>query len=986
MVAVAQETSSPVRTRSRRLLLGLAPWLLLLGACETTRFPSSVAAPQASGPQAAVRIAPDARVPNDPAVAYGKLANGLAYYVRANGRPASRAELRLVVRAGSLLEDDDQLGLAHFVEHMAFNGTRHFARQELVDYLRSIGMRFGADVNASTGFEETVYSLQVPLDDPKVVEQGLQILVDWASGLTFEEHEVDQERGVVIEEWRSGRGAGARVRDLQLPVLFKGTRHAQRLPIGSPEALQSFSSERLEDFYRDWYRPGLMAVVAVGDFDRDQMVAAIGKRFSRLRGPRRPRPQLASPPALSAGTATSIVTDPELSQSSVQLVYRFAAERGDRVADIRRRLVERIAISLLDSRLGERLQEAEPPFLSASAQLSSLTPEIGLVRLIATVRDGESERGLEALLVELERARRHGFLESELERVRENLLRSLERGYQERDKTSSTSFVSEYIDNFLEGSGFPDVETELALARALLPELSPEELDRSLDRLVASDDRVVLATAPEKPGLAAPAEEALLALASGLGGRELEPWVDRVASEPLLAAKPTPGRIVERIRVESVAAEEWRLDNGIRVVLKPTDFKNDQVLFSAWSPGGTSLVSDHDLVAAETATSVLGLGGLGDHDLVRLQKLLTGKVAQVSPFIGELREGLSGGASSADLETLFEMIYLTFTSPRRDPEAFSNFVTRSAGLIRNRNARPQWVFQETISEAMSQGHVRRRPFDEQRLAEADLDASYRIYRDRFADASDFSFVFVGSFRVEDLEPLVATYLGGLPANFRAETWRDVGVRTPENGLERVVRRGREEQAQVVLIFTGPYQPDRQSRYDLAALSELLRERLRVRMREDLGGTYGVSVSASASREPIGTYQLSVSFQCDPSKVETLTAAALEVLGRIREQEPELAEVHEIQEAQRRSRETALRENGFWLSALQFAYDDGEDPAAILEYEQRVTGLTPAAIRRTAERVLDLDGVAKFFLLPESTGEGASAPEPPPGFPIEEPRE
>ena len=961
------------------LAVGVIALLLSLASCssveprlETPTLEAEWAAP----PVGALALAfsdPTTRVPDDPAVRQGRLNNGLVYYIRENGRPRARAELRLVVRAGSILEDEDQLGLAHFVEHMAFNGTRHFKKEELIDYLQSIGMRFGADVNASTGFDQTIYSLQVPTDPPQLLRKALVILGDWAGGVAFDPEEIDKERPVVVEEWRTGRGAGSRVRDQQIPVLFKDSRYAERLPIGKPEILESFSYEVLKRYYDDWYRPDLMAIVAVGDFDGESMERAIKKRFSKLRRPRNARVHFEADLPPQDTPATSIFTDPELTRTQVQLSYKFPRSSGVTVADSRRRLLEGLFISLLNNRLREKLQEADPPFLGASSSIGGLTRERSIYTLSATVADGEAASGLEAVLLEAERVRRHGFQESELERARTILMRSLERAYEERDKTRSGAYVSSYVSHFLNGGTYASIETELALAKALVPDVTLAEVNQQARSWIDSPDRVLLATAPEKEGLGPPTEEGLLAVIEGVDERPLEPWVDRVADTPLLAELPFGGRIIERAALEELGIDEWLLDNGVRVILKPTDFKNDEVLFVAFSPGGHSLVVDEDWVAAETATSVLALGGLGDHDLIRLQKLLTGKVVRVVPFLGEVSEGIFGGGSPDDLETVLQLIFMSFTAPRRDEEAFGSFLNRSKALIANRRARPELVFQETITEVMSQGHLRRRPFDEELLEEADLERSYRIFRERFADASDFTFVFVGSFKTEELEPLIEKYLGALPSLERKEKGRDVGVRRPEGQIERTVYKGIEPKARVAMLFAGAFQQSRQNRYDLSSMAEILRERLRKELREELGGTYGVSVGSSTSWEPLQEYMLSVGFTCDPDKVEELTDATLRELRRIRDEGAESDEIEKIQETQRRARETALQENRFWLGALRYVYYHGEDPKEILSYDERVEGLNAEAVQRAARSAIDLEDYARFVLLPdsevESEGEG-----------------
>jgi zinc protease len=950
---------------------------LALGACVTAGAPAP--APVAVAPSADLAsLGLDRALPEDPAVRRGRLANGLRYYVRRNARPEDRAELRLVVAAGSVVEDDDQLGLAHFVEHMAFNGTRRFEKQELIDSLRAIGMRFGADLNASTGFDQTVYQLQVPTDDDELVGRALLILDEWAQGVAFDPEEIDRERGVVIEEWRGRRGAGARVLDQQLPVLLAGSRYAERLPIGTPEVLASFEPDTLVRFYRDWYRPDLMAVVAVGDFDPDAMVRRIAKRFSKLRPPRRPRQPVEAGVPERAETAVSRVTDPELTTSRVQVSYKHPARVTRLVGDFRDGLVEGLFNALLNARLRERLQVADPPFLGSSSSLGALTRDRDLYSLSATVHEGRMLEGLEALLEEAERARRHGFQPGELERMRADFLRSFQRQYEERDTTDSGVHASRLTGEFLDGEPTPDAETRFRLAQRFLPEITLEEVNAQAVRWMSSADRVILVTGPEKEGAGLPEAPALLAAFDRVREREVEPYEDRVADTELMPEPPSPGRIVGRERIEELDVEVWTLGNGIRVVLKPTELKKDEVRLSAFSPGGTSLAADDAWVPAATATSVLGLGGLGEHDLVTLQKLLAGRSAGASAYIGETSEGLAGGGSPQDLETIFQLVYLTATAPRADPEAFASFRSRMAGFVANRLARPEVVFQDTITEVMSQGHPRRRPFDEEQLAKTDLDASLAFYRERFSDLSDATFVIVGAFGLEPIEPLVERYLASLPGNGRRESWRDLGVRTPRGVIERTVRKGLEPKAQVVQLFTGPFEQGWLQRHRLQSLVEVLEDRLRKRVREELGGTYGVSVSSGTSFEPVQEYTLRISFACDPERVDDLRAAVREELERIRETPVDDQEIRTVQETQRRGRETSLEQNGFWSSVLGFVFEHDLDPLEILRFDQRVASLDSAALLETARRIIDFDNVATFLLLPEAEASGEAADRSPEG--------
>ena len=920
----------------------------------------------------------DRTLPVDPALRSGRLDNGLRYYIRSNAKPEKRAELRLVIDAGSVLEDDDQRGLAHFVEHMAFNGTKRFERKELVDYLEGIGMRFGPDLNAYTGFDETVYMLQVPTGDPAVLERGLDILEDWAGAVAFEGEEIDRERGVVIEEWRGRRGAAARVQDQQLPVLFQGSRYAVRLPIGEVKVLESFPHDELRRFYRDWYRPDLQAIIAVGDFDAAKVETMVRERFASLRPPAEPRPRLDADVPDHEETLFSIVTDPELQGTSVSVAFKRDPDPEGTVGDYRRALVEALFFGMLDARLAERGQEASPPFLGASASGGRFVRTKSVNMLSASVEDGGLDRGLEALLYEAERARRHGFLASELDREKTGLLRSYEQAVRERDKTDSRAYASEYADVFLEDEPTPGIEFEAELVRRHAPGITLAEVNRLAESFLVQHNRVILVAAPEAEGSAAPTQDDLLATFERVAALDVPPWRDKVADGPLLAAELQPVEIVERSHRADLDVTEWRLANGVRVVAKPTDFKNDEVLFTAYSLGGHSLVAEEDWVPAITADAITTLGGVGEYGLIELQKALSGKVVSVTPSISELSEGLSGGASPEDLETLFQLIYLYATGPRKDAEAFDSYRARMKGIVENRLARPETVYEDRVGEILSQGHPRRRPFTLELLAQLDLDRSHRIYADRFADLGDATFFFVGTFDLDTLETLARRYLGNLPASGRAETFRDVGVVPPRGVVVERVYRGLEEKSQVRIVWSGEFEWSRANRFYLGSMAEALSMRLRDSLREELGGTYGASARGSTALYPRPRYDISIAFGCSPERVDELVSRVFAEIQRLKDEGVDDALLAKIKETQRRQRETDLEENGFWLSTLRFYDFHREDPRQILDLESWIAGLTSQHIRDAARRYLDEKNYVQVALLPErmapASAEGKSAKE------------
>jgi zinc protease len=909
------------------------------------------------------------RLPVDPQVTVGTLENGLRYYVRVNREPQKRAEFRLVVHAGSVLEDDDQQGLAHFTEHMAFNGTANFPRQRLVDYLESIGMRFGPDVNAYTSFDETVYMLQVPTDTPAVVSTAFQILDDWAHAVSFDSAEINKERGVVIEEWRLGQGAGARVRDKQFPVIFKGSKYAERLPIGKKDILESFPHDAARRFYRTWYRPDLMAVVAVGDFDGAEIERQIRAHFADLRNPPSPRPRPTVDVPDHAEPLFTIASDPELTGTNVGVLFKQPLRDHSTRDAYRQGIVEDLFSAMLNERLFELSQKSDPPFLGAGGGQGRFIGAKEVFSLGANVRDSGVARGLEALLTEAERVARFGFTPPELERAKARRLRGMERAHAEREKTNSAAFAGEYVSNFLEGEAIPGIEAELALHRELLPGITLDEANRLARAWITPHNRVVAVSAPEKAGVTLPTEAELAAVFAGMAGKTIVAYTDTLTASALVANPPRPGRVVSERTIPELGLTEWRLANGVTVVLKPTDFKDDEIVVQAISPGGTSLAPDDRYLSASMAAGVVSASGVGSFSAVDLQKILAGKAVNLGPSIGSTEEGLFGTGSPKDLETLLQLAYLYVTAPRLDTAAFAALRARLVTFAENRGRSPEVVFGDTLQVTMARGHARAAPITAERIHQIDPVQALAFYRERFADVGDFTFFFVGNIDLAVVRPLVETWLGGLPAAARQERWRDVGIRPPTGVVKKVVRKGIEPKGRVQLIFNSPFQEGVENRYALQSLGEALRIRLREVLREDLGGVYGVSVGASPRVIPDTGAQVSIGFGADPARLDELVDSTFAVIRAFQESGPADSIVHKVQEAQRRERETNLRRNAWWLGQLAAYRRNNLDPLNLLEHEQRVSSLTPATIRQAARQYIGMENYVQVSLVPEAPAGG-----------------
>ena len=905
------------------------------------------------------------KIPVDSKITIGKLENGLTYYIRENKKPENRAELRLVVKVGSVQEDDDQLGLAHFAEHMAFNGTKNFEKHALIDYLESIGMKFGPEINAYTSFERTVYMLQVPTDVISTLDTAFQILEDWGQNVSFEDEEIDKERGVVIEEWRLGRGASQRMFKEQLPVLFKDSRYADRYVIGEKEILETFSYETIRRFYMDWYRPELMAVVAVGDFDKNQIEEMIKEHFSRLTNPAQPREYVKYPVPDHEETLFAIASDKEAPMSSVIIYNKSKAEPEIYVKDLRNATIERLFSNMLSQRLSELTQKPDAPFAFGIASKSGFFGGTEVFNLVGyAVKDNKMEQCLDVLLTEYEKVRKYGFTETELERQKTSTLSSYEKMKNEADKTESRRLADEYIRNYLTDEFIPGIEYEYEFNKKYLPGITLDEVNNFASTLMTEKNRVVTVSMPDKEGLHIPTDDELNNVIILAGTKEIIAYEDKVLDIPLLAEEPKGTSVIEEKYIEEIDVTEWKLGNGVRVVLKPTEFKNDEIMFSSFSLGGSSLVSDENYFSASNASPIIRNSGLGKFNNIELQKHLAGKIVSVRPMIGDLTEKLAGNSSLKDMETMFQLIYLYFTEPRKDNDGYLAFKAQMQAFLENQKASPEKAFQDTVQVTTYDYNVRRRPFSSELFDEINLDSAYAIYLDRFSDASDFTFFFVGSFDLNQIKPLIEKYLGGLPSTGRIENWKDIGADFPEGIIEKTLYKGIEQKSFVQLIFTGPFDWTYENRWAIKSMQQVVDIKLREVVREEKGGTYGVRVWAAPERDPKKRYSFVIWFGCDPERVEELTETVFVQLDSLKNYGPYQKNIDKVKEIQKRTQEVQLKQNRFWLNSLYTSYFYGDDPILILEKDEMAEKLTQELVQKAAQEYLNNKNYIKVVLYPE----------------------
>jgi len=916
---------------------------------------------------------PDDPLPFDPDVTVGTLSNGLTYYIRQNSEPQGRAHLSLVVRAGSVLEEEQQRGLAHFVEHMAFNGTERFEKQEIIEYLESIGSDFGAHLNAYTSLDETVYFLEVPTDDAEIMETTFQILSDWAYGIAFDPEEVELERGVVIEERRLSQGFGSRFYSNLYPLLFGSSQYATRDPIGLLEVIETAPVEELRAFYERWYRPSMMAVVAVGDFDVAEMESKIAQHFAPPPDGQASQERAAVAEAVERPLfevpgndepQVDVFTDPEAPYTQIVLVRKLSPEVGRDVAALQRGLTSQLAFAMLNARLFERGQEADPPYLGSFAGAGPFVLTLDIEQFaVATTQEGV-ERGVTAMLEEIQRAGQHGFTATELEREKINLLSDAERQYTNRNQIDSSQIAGWYREHFLSGAPAPGIEDQWDLYRVLLPQISLADVDAVAGAWTESRDTVLLVMGPE--GIDETGGEALeTVLAAQLavvGAMVVEPYADESSDEPLMASVPTAGSITAEQELGVIDAVQWTLSNGITVVAKQTDFKDDEVRFTAFSPGGTSLVSDEDYVSARYAADLIDGSGVGAHDSVALDRLLTGTRVSVVPYIDSLHEGLRGSASPKDLEVMFQLIHLYVTEPRLDPDFYATFEERLRSSAELRPTQPDAVLFDRVNSLLSQGHLRGRPFSLEVVEELDMERAEAVYADRFADIGDARFVFVGAFDWDELRSFTETYLASLPTTGRVEDWVDHRNDPPSGVIDESVRSGIEQRSNTVWVFEGEGVWSREEALAVEVAGEMLGTRLRERIREALGGTYSISVWGRLSSIPDSEYQVGIIFGSDPDRVEELLGEIEIELDWIRDG-AEQSYLDTVKEQLRVAYEEDLRENSFWVNQIETVLIRGEPFELITSYEERVNALTLDQVVAAAGRILPTDRWVRVVLYP-----------------------
>lgn len=896
-------------------------------------------------------------LPIDPKVRYGKLPNGLTYYIRHNAQPKERADFYIAQNVGSILEEENQRGLAHFLEHMAFDGTKNFPGHGMDDFIESVGMRGGENFNAYTSFDETVYMIMnAPVTNPSTVDSCLLILHDWSGFITLADSAIEKERGVIREEWRTRQDAQARLWEQQLPKMYPDSRYANRLPIGSIDVINNFKPDELRAYYKKWYRPDLQAVIVVGDINVDEVEADIKRIFADIPTPINSASREEFEVPDNDMPLISIAKDKEAANTILYVFYKhdklpkelYATPMG-----LVKDYIQTVAATMMNERFEEILHQAQPPFVYAQASdgdfMVSRTKDAWTVAAIA--QEGAIDSALTTLVKETQRLKQYGFTPSEYERARINVLKQYESAYNERENQKNSAYTREYVRHFTEGGYIPGIETEYTLLSQIAPNIPVQQVNQYIQDMIGDNNIVISLTGPDKAGVTYPSEEELLRTFLKAQRIPVEPYQETVSNEPLIPNLPAPGTITEIQTDQRFGATVLTLSNGVKVVIKPTDFKKDEILMTATRPGGSTLFGDKDIYNLKVFNEVIDLGGLGNFSAIELSKRLAGKKVSCTPSLGLDDESFNGSSTPSDLKTLFELIYLYFTAPRMDEEAYASFENRMKAQLLNTELDPMVAFSDTLAQAVYKGNpraMRLRPGD---FAHISYPRIMEMYKQRFSDASGFVFSLVGNISIDSIRPYVEQYLASLPASGKIEKGNPSVVPALRKGeYTNIFQREMEvPKATVVNFISGQMDYSLPNIVTATALKQILDLVYMEKVREDEGGTYGVQSYARISPFPEGRTTLQIFFDTDPAKRERMNNIVRNELKRIMEVGPRAEDFKKTQDNLLKRHAENLQENSYWLNILDNYYYRRFD--AETEYEPIVKGLTPEQIRSFTRQLL-----------------------------------
>jgi len=907
------------------------------------------------------------KLPQDKDVITGKLDNGITYYVKHNSEPKNRASLMLVVNAGSVLEDDDQQGLAHFCEHMAFNGTKNFPKHKLIEFLESIGMKFGADLNAYTSFDETVYTIEVPLDTSANLDTGLMILYDWAHNVSYETEEIEKERGVIHEEWRLGRGAQDRLMRKTFPTMLYGSKYAKRIPIGKPEIFDKCPPDNLRRFYKEWYRPDLEAVIIVGDFDAKKVAEKVKKLFSQIPKRNKEKPRIYPPIPGHKDIKVKVATDKETPYSMIEILYKLPMDTVVTYADYKKDLAKNLFNEMINQRLQEKTIKPECPYNMAFSFYSHLLGKRDAFMSYAIAKNNKISDALKTILEENERVKQHGFTISELERAKKSVLKQYEKLYNEKNKTKSSVFVSQYHQNFgITHDPILSIEQEYNISKKLMPEIKLEDVNKFANQWIIDSNMVVIVTAPEKKDVKVPTEKEILKIVQDVKKEKLKPYKDEAINKPLISEEIKPGKVAKKEKDKKTGTIIWTLSNGIKVVLKPTDFKDDDIQMTAFSEGGYSLYPIEDNISARIADKVILESGVGEFNKVQLTKYLSDKQVNVQPYISLNFEGINGSSTISDFETMLQLTYLYFTSPRYDKEAYQAYIEKTKDYLKNKSNDPQSVWSDSIGTVLSNRSKYTQPLSLELLKKADYKKIHKIYRERFEDPASFTFTFVGNLNLKKIKPLIEKYIGGLPADKKEEKFKDVGAYLPTGKIiKSIARKGTDQKSMDYMVYTGNESYSLDKEIYLKAISLIFTDRLLDSIREAKAITYSISANSLFKLFPKNQYGIAIFFSCAPDTVDYIVENIKNIANSLKDVKNISDEdLNKTIEKLKKEYEVKIRDNKYWLRQLEKYEQLGTYPDFATKYNNIVNSITKEKLVETAKKYLNNSSYALISLQPE----------------------
>lgn len=907
------------------------------------------------------------KLPIDPNVRYGKLDNGLTYYIRHNNKPEKRADFYIAQKVGSMQEDDSQSGLAHFLEHMAFNGTKHFpGRKTMLTYLETNGAKFGLNVNAYTSFDETVYNLSdIPVTREGLLDSCLLILHDWSGFISLDDKEIDKERPIIKEEWRTRGDAQMRVLEKQLPILYAGSKYANRLPIGKMDIVENFPYDTLRAYYHKWYRPDLQAIIIVGDIDADKVEAKIKTLFADIPKPVNPAKRLYYPVPDNTNPIISVVTDPEASKSTVMYFIKH-----DVIPDSIRNtkqgyyisIIKNLASQMLNSRLAEIAQKPESPYSMAySADENFFVSKTkDAWTSIAFSKEGQVQNSLATLIRENERVKKFGFTDSELNRAKSNILKAFENAYNNRNTQMTESYVNEYVQSFTNDDAIPGIEYEYGLLKQIIPSITTETVNAYISDIISDKNVVITVTGPEKDGLVYPTESELLSTFNAVEKENITAYQEEIIDRPLIDKLPTKGKIVKEKHDDKLGTTVWTLSNGMKVILKKTDFKDDQIILSAISKGGTSLAPDSDIFNAGLISSVPGIGGLGTFSNIDLQKALAGKSVNLNTSVALRTQGFSGLSSINDQETLFQLIYLYFTSPRKDVESFQATKSRITDKLKNRDADPITIFSDSITKAMYGENLRAKKMKLDDAQKLNYDRIIDLYKICYANPGAFVFTFVGTVDESRLRPLVEQYLASLPSGNKNANYANVNLDIRKGIYNNSFTKAMQTpKASVFDLYTGRVKRDLKNTITLDALKQILDIVYTQKVREDEGGTYGVSVSSGIMRIPEGETLIQMYFDTEPGKVNNLNNIIKREMEAMANNGPQDSDFNKVKEYMNKKYQEDIKQNSYWSEVLTDYYFYNEDSHT--QYQSILNSLTKDDVKNLAKKIFSQNNLMQVIM-------------------------